>query len=118
MAVQGPPAVCAGWRDLPLIPLPRARPGSLQTGTAADRKSTRLNSSHITISYAVFCLKKKKKDNRNIRPNTAGRNHRDTHNRTTALPHGDTTRPRTDNTTPSTSRHRADTQHTTTSPVL
>src|SRR5437667_4858336 len=29
-----------------------------------DRKSTRLNSSHITISYAVFCLKKKKK-NRN-----------------------------------------------------
>src|SRR5437773_2809656 len=29
-----------------------------------DRKSTRLNSSHITISYAVFCLKKKKKENR------------------------------------------------------
>ena len=28
---------------------------------AADRKSTRLNSSHITISYAVFCLKKNKK---------------------------------------------------------
>src|SRR5437773_7484353 len=28
----------------------------------ADRKSTRLNSSHITISYAVFCLKKKKKE--------------------------------------------------------
>src|SRR5437773_7110777 len=28
-----------------------------------DRKSTRLNSSHITISYAVFCLKKKKKRN-------------------------------------------------------
>src|SRR5437667_541917 len=27
----------------------------------SDRKSTRLNSSHITISYAVFCLKKKKK---------------------------------------------------------
>src|SRR5437667_2973296 len=27
--------------------------------TALDRKSTRLNSSHITISYAVFCLKKK-----------------------------------------------------------
>src|SRR6266540_6775983 len=31
-----------------------------------DRKSTRLNSSHITISYAVFCLKKKKKK-QNIR---------------------------------------------------
>src|SRR6266540_6260033 len=29
--------------------------------TMEDRKSTRLNSSHITISYAVFCLKKKKK---------------------------------------------------------
>src|SRR5437667_4448287 len=32
-----------------------------------DRKSTRLNSSHITISYAVFCLKKKKKQHRNMR---------------------------------------------------
>src|SRR5256885_4909202 len=30
------------------------------TGTAEDRKSTRLNSSHLVISYAVFCLKKKK----------------------------------------------------------
>src|SRR5438045_7478227 len=30
------------------------------TGTKADRKSTRLNSSHLGISYAVFCLKKKK----------------------------------------------------------
>src|SRR2546427_1370201 len=29
-----------------------------------DRKSTRLNSSHSQISYAVFCLKKKKKNNR------------------------------------------------------
>src|SRR5690554_6967930 len=28
---------------------------------ASDRKSTRLNSSHVRISYAVFCLKKKKK---------------------------------------------------------
>src|SRR5438067_8839128 len=28
-----------------------------------DRKSTRLNSSHVSISYAVFCLKKKKKRN-------------------------------------------------------
>src|SRR3712207_7563585 len=31
--------------------------------TAKDRKSTRLNSSHANISYAVFCLKKKKKNN-------------------------------------------------------
>src|SRR6266851_5096408 len=30
--------------------------------SSQDRKSTRLNSSHITISYAVFCLKKKKKE--------------------------------------------------------
>src|SRR2546427_5768015 len=30
--------------------------------TAGDRKSTRLNSSHSQISYAVFCLKKKKKN--------------------------------------------------------
>src|SRR5256885_11641407 len=32
--------------------------GALNTG--ADRKSTRLNSSHLVISYAVFCLKKKR----------------------------------------------------------
>src|SRR5438034_1447630 len=31
---------------------------------ASDRKSTRLNSSHTVISYAVFCLKKKKKQQR------------------------------------------------------
>src|SRR2546426_7405022 len=30
---------------------------------SGDRKSTRLNSSHLVISYAVFCLKKKKKKN-------------------------------------------------------
>src|SRR3989454_2033480 len=33
-------------------------------GAAADRKSTRVNSSHLVISYAVFCLKKKKKKKR------------------------------------------------------
>src|SRR5256885_11981601 len=36
------------------------RTGWLTTGPKADRKSTRLNSSHLVISYAVFCLKKKK----------------------------------------------------------
>src|SRR5437667_9111778 len=43
-----------------------ARAGQCNTGRSAgrDRKSTRLNSSHITISYAVFCLKKKKKKNK------------------------------------------------------
>src|SRR2546426_9686474 len=43
-----------------------ARQIDLDRGTVAhlavqDRKSTRLNSSHLVISYAVFCLKKKKK---------------------------------------------------------
>src|SRR2546429_6796531 len=38
---------------------PDAFPGEAH-GTEADRKSTRLNSSHGYISYAVFCLKKKK----------------------------------------------------------
>src|SRR2546426_9330941 len=33
----------------------------LGPGSLGDRKSTRLNSSHLVISYAVFCLKKKKK---------------------------------------------------------
>src|SRR5690348_18213201 len=37
---------------------PRLRPQSL-CDAASDRKSTRLNSSHPSISYAVFCLKKK-----------------------------------------------------------
>ena len=54
-------AIDAGFDDL----IPRAR----ETGMAAvsvkkDRKSTRLNSSHDQISYAVFCLKKKKKTNK------------------------------------------------------
>src|SRR5437870_7506535 len=35
-----------------------------------DRKSTRLNSSHVAISYAVFCLKKKKKKNRRNNTNS------------------------------------------------
>src|SRR3989442_6948324 len=39
------------------------RPGSTRAQAGErDRKSTRLNSSHVRISYAVFCLKKKKRD--------------------------------------------------------
>src|SRR5258705_6077059 len=38
------------------------RPGADMAMYQADRKSTRLNSSHLGISYAVFCLKKKKKN--------------------------------------------------------
>src|SRR5256885_13185226 len=48
--------------------LPEPRRGPERTlreprrrGGGGDRKSTRLNSSHLVISYAVFCLKKKKK---------------------------------------------------------
>src|SRR3712207_6853291 len=60
---SGPPA-----RDLPHLegvqrggPVagPR-RPSAWGPGARVDRKSTRLNSSHANISYAVFCLKKKK----------------------------------------------------------
>src|SRR5256885_6668515 len=36
------------------------RSGRASAPAAEDRKSTRLNSSHLVISYAVFCLKKKK----------------------------------------------------------
>src|SRR5437879_10953139 len=36
-----------------------------ESDVLGDRKSTRLNSSHRCISYAVFCLKKKKKNNQN-----------------------------------------------------
>src|SRR2546430_10925408 len=49
--VRGPHL--ANLRELALVP---------QVGQVRDRKSTRLNSSHSQISYAVFCLKKKKKD--------------------------------------------------------
>src|SRR2546421_7422882 len=38
--------------------------GVVPCGAPLDRKSTRLNSSHDQISYAVFCLKKKHKNNR------------------------------------------------------
>src|SRR2546422_5195749 len=45
--------------DSPVLPARRMQP-------ERDRKSTRLNSSHGYISYAVFCLKKKKKHDRYI----------------------------------------------------
>src|SRR5438067_10559721 len=44
------------------IPIPR--PSGMATGGIQDRKSTRLNSSHVSISYAVFCLKKKNTEER------------------------------------------------------
>src|SRR5436305_10991246 len=47
--------------------VPGAESGHLALGQLdiLDRKSTRLNSSHVRISYAVFCLKKKKKKKKN-----------------------------------------------------
>src|SRR5436305_9180927 len=60
---------------LMLKPPPEVSPVSVQvtagplTSVAADRKSTRLNSSHVRISYAVFCLKKKKKTNKETTQN-------------------------------------------------
>src|SRR5438067_3101900 len=47
-----------GARDVRAVP---RRHGARGTARTSDRKSTRLNSSHVSISYAVFCLKKKKK---------------------------------------------------------
>src|SRR5256885_11414970 len=45
----------------PPVRSPASRPAGSPPGTCrGDRKSTRLNSSHLVISYAVFCLKKKK----------------------------------------------------------
>src|SRR5688500_19810785 len=50
-----------GWTWLALTPLiEEARLDALYVNFLRDRKSTRLNSSHLVISYAVFCLKKKK----------------------------------------------------------
>src|SRR5699024_12101437 len=60
------------WRGIPntspgIVPA-NSRDGMTSSiiiwSEAADRKSTRLNSSHVSISYAVFCLKKKNKRNR------------------------------------------------------
>src|SRR5688572_31463500 len=54
---RGPPAAPSSTRS-------RRRSRHFPTATVpTDRKSTRLNSSHSQISYAVFCLKKKKKTN-------------------------------------------------------
>src|SRR5437867_6774688 len=53
---------CAGGEDLGQVGQGFQTVAQLrEAGHPRDRKSTRLNSSHRTISYAVFCLKKKKK---------------------------------------------------------
>src|SRR3712207_7965554 len=47
----------------PRVAIVGAGPAGAFAAAGLDRKSTRLNSSHANISYAVFCLKKKKKNN-------------------------------------------------------
>src|SRR5437868_7780743 len=47
-------------RPPPYAPSPARRGLRSESPPPQDRKSTRLNSSHVSISYAVFCLKKKK----------------------------------------------------------
>src|SRR5256885_3867829 len=56
------PAVDSGAAAVPASRQGR-RAGAGRAGIPGDRKSTRLNSSHLVISYAVFCLKKKKNAN-------------------------------------------------------
>src|SRR5690554_7139944 len=48
-----------------MLPPWRRQSARLSVTRSRDRKSTRLNSSHVRISYAVFCLKKKKNKNTN-----------------------------------------------------
>src|SRR5690625_6128554 len=61
------PILLGHWFALPtaqsarLLHKPRWCPQELWLDLELDRKSTRLNSSHVAISYAVFCLKKKYK---------------------------------------------------------
>src|SRR5438874_5293343 len=56
---------CGGARPISFAGCLRGEPTQpVPIPKQADRKSTRLNSSHVEISYAVFCLKKKKKNER------------------------------------------------------
>src|SRR5690606_40243300 len=64
VAVAAVRAVVGRAADLRGAALTRAREQRVHRD--ADRKSTRLNSSHVKISYAVFCLKKKKKTKQRI----------------------------------------------------
>src|SRR6516165_11795583 len=54
------------FRSRPRCPGPASRNPGTAPARGPDRKSTRLNSSHSQISYAVFCLKKKKNTKINI----------------------------------------------------
>src|SRR3989454_3949476 len=59
--LNGVPSIVMGIFAYRIVVLPMGHFSTLAGGMAlGDRKSTRLNSSHLVISYAVFCLKKKK----------------------------------------------------------
>src|SRR5256885_5331052 len=60
LALTGSPALSRKNRTPAMFGLKRRTPKITFTHLERDRKSTRLNSSHLVISYAVFCLKKKK----------------------------------------------------------
>src|SRR5258708_32029158 len=68
-----PPHLVAGARVQVVAPASAAG-AAAQTEPRPDRKSTRLNSSHQIISYAVFCLKKKKKQKTPYSTNERRRN--------------------------------------------
>src|SRR5690606_40933577 len=67
LRMPGPRRAIVLADDLPYLVVGQARMRAHDRGieTRADRKSTRLNSSHVKISYAVFCLKKKKTETTN-----------------------------------------------------
>src|SRR5256885_8742970 len=54
-----PFAACGRLKDMLTSECSRKQPKNFASLIPPDRKSTRLNSSHLVISYAVFCLKKK-----------------------------------------------------------
>src|SRR5439155_20502371 len=77
---RSPGAVAALWGEIVPECDQLARLKSSWSGVPAsrlheDRKSTRLNSSHVAISYAVFCLKKKKLKGHIYTLETLGRSH-------------------------------------------
>src|SRR2546427_3365738 len=75
----GGPLAIRGGASLPLFGGDQ-RPNLVPGVDIRDRKSTRLNSSHSQISYAVFCLKKKKTDNMlELSPHRRGWNTRSAH---------------------------------------
>src|SRR5256885_11038297 len=64
-----PAAVTVSMRSVAVCTMGAERPGETNSSCGpchTDRKSTRLNSSHLVISYAVFCLKKKKQTGRSF----------------------------------------------------